>query len=272
MGTRKEKTIIYKSVHISGAKHFKIHCDKKIYIFSGISKRQFKAMPDAKIVGYFTREKNQAEVTEDVGGRLFQIKKGSRGRTDKLNFVIGNTPKKFHRTVCYVPVGGNDYLVYQKLPIAAAFVPIGTVAAAAAVGYLAYAGHLGTPDFPKNPLNVATGVSIGGDGDEARDIGNEMIDFAGYDEVTVSASNPYVLLQNPETNDVYFSYVIYDESGKELITTDLIPPGRALQWEAANYLGGGRHLVTMHVDTFDMTDTSIPYNTMNYDKVKVNIN
>ncbi len=268
MGTQKEKTTIYKSVHISGAKHYKVRCDKKIYIFSGITKRQFKELPNARVVGYFTREKNQGDVTEDVGGRLFQIKKGARGRTDKLNFVISNAPKKLHRTVCYVPVGGNDYLVYQQLPVAAALAPVGTVAAAAAVGYLVYAGHLGVPDLPKNPLGIASTVNIGGDGSDT-EAEMESIDFAGYDMVSVSASNPYVLLQNPESNDVYFSYVLSDASGNEFMRTDLIPPGKALQWDAKKDLGSGTHNVKMHIDTFDMVDTAIPYNAMNYDKVTV---
>ena len=56
------------------------------------------------------------------------------------------------------------------------------------------------------------------------------------------------------------------------MTTDLIPPGRALQWAAGNDLGSGTHSVTMHVDTYDMNDTSIPYNTMSYEDVKVHVN
>ena len=272
MGTQKEKTTIFKSVHIPGAKHFKIRSDKKIFIFSGITKRQFREIPNARVIGYFTNRRKQSEVSEFIGGRLFQIKKGARGRTDKLNFEVYNSSKRLHRPVCYVPVGKTDFLVYERIPIAAPMLPVSTAVAVAGVGFLVYAGYLGKPDFPTNPLNVATGVTIGGDGDEDRDIGNEMIDFAGYDEVSVTAANPYVLLQNPETNDVYFSYVVYDESGSKIMTTDLIPPGRALQWAAGNDLGSGTHSVTMHVDTFDMTDTSIPYNTMSYEDVKVHVN
>lgn len=88
MGTQRVRSTIFKSVHIPGAKHYKIHNDKKTFIFSGISKRQFEDIPNGR-----------------------------------------------------------------------------------------------------NPLKVNQGVTIGGTPEEVP-TGNEMIDFAGYDEVTVTGSNP----------------------------------------------------------------------------------
>ena len=246
-----------------GAKHYRIKNNKKVFIFSGISKRQFRELPNARVVGYFSdKMDNEKYIYEGLQNR-FSIKKNRRGRNEKVEFEVYNTPHRFRRTVCYVPIGEDEFLVYEKRAIRYIAGPVTAVACAAILAYIFFGGV-----DTANPLGIAPTVNIGGDGKQEK--GDQaMIDFAGYDSIEVSADNPYVLLQNPESNDVYFSYVVYDEGGKEIMKTDLIPPGKALQWAAANDLGNGEHEVNMHVDTYDMKDTSIPYNAMNYDKVKV---
>lgn len=252
---------ILHSIHIPGAKHYKVKKDGQVYVFSGLTKKQFKEKNSrAKVVGYFTNKKMDAP---GLVGRFFEIAKLRRGTESKVDFEVYNSHKKLKRTVCYVPISNDEFLVYEKYPVGA----YGTVAASLALAFLI--GYFALADSPINPLGIASTVTIGGDNTDT-EVENEMIDFAGYDEMTVTANNPYVLLQNPESNDVYFSYVISDSNGKEIMTTDLIPPGKALQWSAKNDLGGGSHVVNMHVDTYDMDDTSIPYNGMEYQEVKIN--
>lgn len=259
---KQKNASVYHSTHIPGAKHFKIRQNGQIYIFSALTPKQFKENGGGKVVGRFGVGRKDLAQTD----RRFEIRKG---QSSTIDFNVYNAHQSFTRTAAYVPVGDGEYLIYEKsiLPVVA-----GSVAGAGVVvAGLALAGFLGLANGrPINPLGIATGVTIGGENGQ-EDIGNEMIDFAGYDDVTVSASDPYMYLQNPETNDVYFSYVISDSSGKEYVTTDLIPPGKALQWNAKSALGSGSHTINMHVDTYDMNDTAIPYNAMNYDSVKVTV-
>ena len=255
----KDASVLH-SIHIPGARHFRIKKNGQVYIFSGISPKQFKELPNAKVVGRFTDKDSQA-----VTGRRFEIVKQVGMQQSVRSYEVYNTAKKFYSPKAYVPIGNDEYLVYEKFSPVYLAVPSAVAALAVVVGLMARAG-----DLPVNPLGIAPTVAIGGDGSEP-DAEIEMIDFAGYDSVSVSADNPYVLLQNPESNDVYFSYVLSDESGKEIKTTDLIPPGKALQWDARSDLGTGNHIVNMHVDTYDMENTAIPYNAMNYDSVKVSV-
>ena len=260
---KQKSTSVYRSTHIPGAKHFKIKQDGQAYIFSALTPKQFKENGGGRVVGRFGVGKKNLALRSD---KQFEIQKGQSGRVD---FNVYNAHQKFTRAAAYVPIGNDEFLIYEKsiLPVA-----VGSAAGVGAVvAGLAVAGFLGLADGrPVNPLGIATGVTIGGENGQ-EDIGNEMIDFAGYDDVTVTASEPYMYLQNPESNDVYFSYVISDTSGTEYVTTDLIPPGKALQWNAKSALGSGAHTINMHVDTYDMNDTAIPYNAMNYDSVKVTV-
>lgn len=262
---RQNNATVLHSVHIPGAKHYKIRKDGQNFIFSGISPKQFKEMPGARVVGRFTSGK-VAEHAAVGQQRQFEIQRQVQGQSSRISFDVYNVSKKFFHPVAYVPVAENEFLAFEKFFAAYLAVPAG-VAAAGIVAAIAFAAPGG---FPVNPLGIAPTVAIGGDGSEPTSE-VEMIDFAGYDNVTVTADSPYVLLQNPETNDVYFSYVVKDASGNEIMTTDLIPPGKALQWNPRKDLGGGAHTVNMHVDTYDMQDTSIPYNAMNYDDVKITV-
>lgn len=260
---KQKNASVLHSIHVPGAKHYKIKRDGQVYIFSGITPKQFKELPNAKVVGRFTGKLDKKRVaTGDT--RQFEIQKGQSG--NKVDFDIYNAHRKLNRAVAYVPVGNDEYLVYERFFVGYIAAPAAAVAAVAVAGALAFAG-----EDVVNPLGIAPTVAIGGDGSGDENAGNEMIDFAGYDNVTVTSSNPYVLLQNPEANDVYFSYVLSDDSGNEFMTTDLIPPGKALQWNPRKDLGSGTHTISMHVDTYDMEDTAIPYNAMNYDSVKVTV-
>lgn len=258
---KQKNASVLHSIHIPGAKHYKIKRDGQVYIFSGITPKQFKELSNAKVVGRFSGKIDRKRVsTSDT--RQFEIQKGQSG--SKVTFDIYNTTRRLCRAAAYVPIGNDEYLVYEKFALAKVTVPSAVAALAVVAGLLALAKN------PTNPLGIAPTVAIGGDGKEpTSEI--ETIDFAGYDDVTVTASDPYVLLQNPESNDVYFSYVLSDSSGDEFMTTDLIPPGKALQWNPRNDLGSGTHTISMHIDTYDMEDTAIPYNAMNYDSVKVTV-
>ena len=263
---RSSDVAVLHSIHIPGAKHFRIKRDGQYFIFSAISQKQLKEIPNARVVGRFSTSSRKRSSAVDAfdSNRRFEIQKQLHGQAAKISFDIYNAPRRFYIPKAYVPIGNDEFLVYEKSAFGRVAIPAAAAAIAIVVGILSLAD-----DIPVNPLGIAPTVEIGGDGSESTEM--ETIDFAGFESMTVSDGNPYVLLQNPESNDVYFSYVLSDESGKEIRTTDLIPPGKVLQWDAKADLGRGVHTVNMHVDTYDMENTGIPYNAMNYDNVTVTV-
>ena len=259
---KQKNASVLHSIHIPGAKHYKIKRDGQVYIFSGITPKQFKEIPNAKIVGRFSGKLDRKRAAGSAA-RQFEIQKGQSG--NKVDFDVYNAHRKLNRAVAYVPVGNDEYLVYERFFAGYLAVPSAAALAVIVAGALALANGK-----PINPLGIATTVTIGGEPGQ-EDTGNETVDFVGYDDLSVTASSPYIYLQNPEGNDVYFSYVISDASGTEYETTDLIPPGKALEWDAKSKLGSGEHTINMEVNTYDMEDTAIPYNGMVYDSVKVTV-
>lgn len=77
------------------------------------------------------------------------------------------------------------------------------------------------------------------------------IEIPGYSNQVVSKANQKVSLGNPNKNDVYFVYHIYDGE-KEIYTTDLIEPGYACDWNAYEDLNKGTYTLTFTINTFDV--------------------
>ena len=169
-GSAKQKDAsVLHSVHVPGAKHYRIKRNGQVYIFSGISPKQFKELPNAKIVGRFTDSQKQVPM---AGGRRFEIVKQMGGQSSSISFEVSNTAHKLFRPKAYVPVGNDEYLVYEKFFPAYVGVPAAVAALAVVAGLLTRA-----TDLPINPLGIAPTVAIGGDGsDPNAEI--EMIDFA----------------------------------------------------------------------------------------------
>lgn len=99
------------------------------------------------------------------------------------------------------------------------------------------------------------------------------IEFSGYDLVYADSESPYILLENPKSNDVYFTYTIINNETNEVILpeTDLIEPGTALRWNAYEVLSAGEYQISMKIFTYDMEDTSITYTPAVMDKVTLKI-
>ena len=77
------------------------------------------------------------------------------------------------------------------------------------------------------------------------------IEIPGYSNQVVSKKNQEIALGNPNNNDVYFIYHIY-QNDEEIYTTDLISPGRACSWNVYEQLNKGTYSLTFTVNTFDM--------------------
>ena len=80
--------------------------------------------------------------------------------------------------------------------------------------------------------------------------------FAGYSNIYATADSPYILLENMEYNDVYFTYEIIREDTNEVILeeTGLIQPGKAYPWNAKETLDVGEYKVTFKIRTYEATE------------------
>ncbi len=91
----------------------------------------------------------------------------------------------------------------------------------------------------------------------------EDIEIVGYERITVTKENPYVQLINPTGNTVYFKYAIMaPDKQKVVMTTNLIPPGKYVQWNAREDLLPGEYDVPLLLSTYDLT-TQAPCNGAN---------
>lgn len=92
------------------------------------------------------------------------------------------------------------------------------------------------------------------------------IEIFGYDKLIINAENPYVPLINPAGNTVYFKFTV--RNGESILgTTDLIPPGKCVYWNAKEVLPPGEYSLVLNLATYDIT-TQAQYNGAN---VTVNI-
>lgn len=93
----------------------------------------------------------------------------------------------------------------------------------------------------------------------------EEIEFVGYEKITVSEDNPIVELINPYGNTVFFKYSVYAENTL-ICTTDLIPQGKSIKWNAFQALkqagyssADGEIEITFYISTYDI-NTQQPCN------------
>lgn len=92
---------------------------------------------------------------------------------------------------------------------------------------------------------------------------SEDIEIVGYERITVTKENPYVQLINPTGNTVYFKYAIMSpDKQKVVMTTNLIPPGKYVQWNAREGLLPGEYDVPLLLSTYDLA-TQAPCNGAN---------
>lgn len=79
---------------------------------------------------------------------------------------------------------------------------------------------------------------------------SESIEIPGYADLILTPTQSSIHLINPGGNDVYFKYTI-KQSETVLYETDLIEPGKMLQWNGRDFLATGNHLLTFEISTFN---------------------
>lgn len=85
---------------------------------------------------------------------------------------------------------------------------------------------------------------------QEQEVEMEYIEIAGYMDLLVYEGHQEINLINLEGNTVYQAYTIYEGDNK-LFETDLIPPGKAVKWNAYEDLDTGMHEVIFDISTYD---------------------
>lgn len=158
----------------------------------------------------------------------------------------------------FIPVDDHHFIALMKRkPIGKTGIISAAVVALACVG-LAFA----IANTSANKQGEVKGVTWNEETDNDSDINNddERIAIPGYVTQRVTEEKPTISLGNPKRNDVYFTYHISDENGKEIYTSDYISPGMKIDWNAYEDLPDGTNTYRFLITTCDMVDTTIPYN------------
>ena len=81
-------------------------------------------------------------------------------------------------------------------------------------------------------------------------------ELQGFGQLTIDINNPYVNLINPEGNDVYLTFdVLYGDN--VLFQTELIEPGKMIQFDVYRSLDAGEHTLTYSIDVYDKTTNNV---------------
>lgn len=220
---------------------------------------------DSIILGYVRHNKDVSELEED--NNYLQLGE------DNYYEILKKRPR-FTKLLGCVKIGENTYINYAKRRLFPIFLPI--IFILLIILFIIFIWFKPNKDEPKQPSKglADTVVSDGivTNNDLFIDNGG-YITFAGYDLVYATEDEPTILLENPDTNDVYFTYeIILNETGDVLLEeSDLIPPGQALPWDAYSVLDKGEHIVTFNIYSYDMTNTEIAYTPAVMDNILVKI-
>ena len=87
----------------------------------------------------------------------------------------------------------------------------------------------------------------------------------GFYDITATDEHPYLRLQNPESNSVYFMYTI-TEYDKVIYSTKAIAPGKMVECNLLDILIKGTHNIKVTVQTFDI-ETEVECNGSSQDIV-----
>lgn len=280
-------------------------CDDKVVIYKPDYVENNK---DALILGYIKENdyRNKIEDLDDLN--IFLYKKGDTNScisleedkdtsdSDKLQnkeevnyyYIINKKQGKFSFLIGYIKVDENTYIgVYNRIFFIIWWFPF-VFLLLLIIGFSSCCSSCSLKSCGKDRYieesieskipsmkNIAdTVLSDGNVTNDDKFIPEEgSIEFSGYDLVYADAESPYILLENPKSNDVYFTYtIINNETNKVILPeTDLIKPGTALKWNAYETLTTGEYQVSMKIFTYDMEDTSITYTPAVMNKVTVKI-
>ena len=243
--------MIYKLGTVECAKTVKLvsktRNDRKEFTVPAVDKKTLEKREDFSIVGYVDlANSNRSKKQVQIENCLVNIK-------PKL--------KAFERAQTYLYVGNDEFIGIPKKRLGLILCILGVLVISLVITLKL---SLKQPNNTySSRKTIANGTDFNGvtNGDKVKDKqGN--IKFYGYTEQYASSDKKDIILGNPAENDVYFEYVISDESGTVLYKSALISPGKAVNWKAKDTLAVGTYNLALQINTYDMVDTSKAYNGM----------
>ena len=234
---------------------------------------------EALILGFVDLDDKLDDPNRLDNTNIFQLDKSE----NKAYYLITKERQKRTKLLGFVKVDENKYvgIVSKKAAMPLILVIILAALLISSIIVLNYADNRSNTDHnvsnKHNKPQKELAETIQSDGTVTNndlfvpDTGS--IEFAGYDLVWAAADSRIILLENPESNDVYFTYKITNNADDSIILdeTGLITPGTALEWDAYDTLPSGEYNITMYISTYDMEDTSINYTPAVMDNVTLKI-
>lgn len=207
---------------------------------------------DVRILGHTKLEeiskkkpnKNQSDDYIDTGNKSFYFYK-----------------KSIHKPKGYIPITDTTFVAIERKKL--------KTSTHVAILACCVVAILGITFYNDNRDKGLTGnVWDGETNNEDTDLGNDSIAIPGYTVQAVNKKNPCIVLGNPDINDVYFTYHIYDENNDEIYTSDYIHPGEKDDWNVYDMIQPGEHEFRFLITTCDLEDKDVAYNSADI-KVKV---
>lgn len=113
---------------------------------------------------------------------------------------------------------------------------------------------------PSNDVTMANSfaeVDVSDDQSKINDITKidpketEYTDFLGYGLLTINEDEPYIYLQNPDSNSVYMQFDVLFENNI-IYESELISPGHQEKVNIYDQLDSGEHVLNYSITTYDI--------------------
>ena len=225
----------YKKKHIS----FTYYTEKYL-------NEQRKDDKEVKIVGNVSLSELKKKKQKEKDDEIFLLLDDTCKHNEELKYYLTKKTKK-HDTVGYFEVNDGEYIRISKKN--GLFFLLLLILLCIFFGFIMQSVSP-DPDQPDSEGVDSPDVVSNGAVSKA---GYGQIEIAGYAELSVDSKNQTIQLVNPNSNDVYFKYIIKKAgTDKVVFESKLIEPGKAFLWNAKKALKVGKHKLDFCIQTFDI--------------------
>jgi len=113
-------------------------------------------------------------------------------------------------------------------------------------------GRCGSDDNAKKDFSISSEeIDYSGEQNKPKQAEQEYIEVPYYGTLYVSEDEPYVWFNNPDINNVYFSYEVLVGEEELFHNEDYISPGKAIKADVYSVLDKGEHEITIHISSID---------------------
>lgn len=227
----------------------KVYKDKNDFVWKYYSNRKMKKIfskdykKKIKVIGEVVAKEEYEQDSIIYDGNELGI--GNIGINKKINRKVSG----------YIECGENEYVAIVKSNWIMFFIILMSIIALLLI--LSIGRHSG-PKLDSDAKDYVANIERPADWDSSK------IAIPGFNEIKAKYGEgaAYVALWNPMDNPVYFEYdIVMDETGENILKTDLIPPGKAVtELPLDKNLKIGTYDITIKVNTYSVDDHTKPMN------------